>query len=442
MSLHFRACIVVAAFALHVCSSVVSNAATPDRPNILLILSDDQGMNDVGCYGSEIPTPNLDSLAAEGLRMTQCYAASSICTPSRFGLLTGQFAHRSSDRLTGALMFLEPGDASRGIRAGEKTYVEMLRRNGYATHLVGKWHLGHGENQFWPTEHGFDTFFGHTGGCVDFFTCRYGNKPDWYRGHELVETTEYATDVIASEAVQVIKNSSESQPWYLHLAFNAPHFGKGYDKAKDAPVNLMQPKPSDLEKVDFIDDPLRRSFAAKVVGMDQSIGMVLAALKEAKQESNTLVIFMTDHGGAPEYGGSNTPFRGGKATLYEGGIRVPCIVRWPGVAQPGQVSNEIVTMLDWFPTFLEILNDESDEKLDGQSVIAQLGSKDDASKHVHRPVVWVTGAHDALGRKSWKAVRSGKWKLVESPSRDPELFDVVHDPNEQLNLVDEEPAEV
>ena len=167
---------------------LLSPTQAADPPNIVMIFSDDQGYHDVGCYGSEIATPNIDRLAAEGMRFTQFYAASSICTPSRYGLLTGQFSHRSKDGLLSALMFLADADGHRGIRPGELTYASGLQQAGYHTALVGKWHLGHGEEQFWPTRHGFDTFFGHTGGCVDFFTLGYGNRPDWYRGRQLVET--------------------------------------------------------------------------------------------------------------------------------------------------------------------------------------------------------------------------------------------------------------
>lgn len=148
-----------------------------DRPNIVMIFTDDQGWNDVGCYGSEIPTPHIDSLARDGLKLTQFYAASSICTPSRFGLLTGRYPTHSLDHLVGALMFLDPRDAQRGLRAGETTYASLLQQAGYTTALIGKWHLGHGEGQFWPTHHGFDSFFGHTAGCVDFLVCITGLSP-------------------------------------------------------------------------------------------------------------------------------------------------------------------------------------------------------------------------------------------------------------------------
>ncbi|MFH5805016.1 sulfatase [Alienimonas sp. DA493] len=417
------------------------------RPNVLLIVSDDQGVNDVGCYGSEIPTPALDALAAEGLKFEQFYAASSICTPSRFGLLTGRFAHRSADALTGALMFLDPADAQRGLRADETTFVSLLKKNGYRTHLVGKWHLGHGTigeggGKFWPTEHGFDTFFGHTGGCVDFFTCRYGNVPDWYRGEELVPTDAYATDVITDEAVALIRGGKrdESEPWFLEVAYNAPHYGKGWDEPANRTRNVMQPKPADLEKVtrlgSRIENPLRRAFAAKVVGMDAGIARLLDALEESGQAEDTLVIFMSDHGGDPDYGGSNAPLRGEKATLYEGGVRVPCLVRWPGVVQPGATTDAVATALDWFPTFADLgLLEDAPTNLDGQS-IAPLLRGEPLPKHV--PIVWATGSHAELDRAAWVAVRDGDWKWVRHKG-DEALFDLAADPRETTNRLADRP---
>ena len=435
--------------------------AVPDepRPNVLLIFSDDQGINDVGCYGGEIPTPALDSLAAQGLKFEQFYAASSICTPSRFGLLTGRFAHRSVDGLTGALMFLDPADADRGIRPGETTFVSLLKQAGYRTHLVGKWHLGHGAHgradpRFWPTEHGFDTFFGHTGGCVDFFTCRYGDVPDWFRGDELIPTDAYATDVITDEAAALLRRSGAggdedgdgSEPWFLQVSYNAPHFGKGWDAEERTATNVMQPKPADLARVDSLEssdpavpDPLRRAFAAKVIGMDAGIGRLLATLEETGQAENTLVIFMSDHGGDPDYGGSNLPLRGEKATLYEGGVRVPCLARWPGVIEPGATTGAVASALDWFPTFADLGLIEPPAEvaagLDGQSLAPLLrgGPMPD-----HKPIVWATGSHAELNRASWVAVRAGDWKWVRHKGAE-ELFDLAADPAETTNLAAERP---
>lgn len=407
---------------------------TANRPNIVMIFSDDQGMNDVGCYGSEIETPALDQLASEGIRLTQFYAASSICTPSRFGLLTGRYPHRSQDHLLSALMFLSEDDKVRGIRAGETTYASRLQQLGYRTALVGKWHLGHGDQMFWPTQHGFDSFFGHTGGCVDFFTLNYGNRADWYRGSELVTAEGYATDVITEEAISVLESSRDSgQPLYLHVAYNAPHFGKGWNQDKASTQNLMQPKPDDLKLVSHIEDPLRRSFAAKVVGMDASIGKLMAALNKLEMQENTIVIFMTDHGGDYEYGGSNLPFRGEKATLFEGGLRVPCIVRWPGHVMPNSVSDRVSCAIDWYPTFAEVLGIDVPAGLDGVSILSVLKGQ---SKTRSRTLKWMTGKHAMLDRKPWRAVRDGQWKWVQEPGKTPMLFDMLADPHEKNDLAE------
>ncbi|MBV11521.1 sulfatase-like hydrolase/transferase [Rubinisphaera sp.] len=409
-----------------------------NQPNIVMIFTDDQGYHDVGCYGSEISTPNIDRLATEGLKLTEFYAASSICTPSRFGLLTGQFAHRSQDHLLGALMFLSEKDAERGIHSHELTYVSRLADAGYQTALVGKWHLGHGTKDFWPTKHGFDSFFGHTGGCVDFFTLNYGIKPDWYRGEELVEVEGYATDVITDEAVRVLHGQADSKkPLYLHIAYNAPHFGKGYDHKENTTVNVMQPKPEDLQKVTEIEDPLRRSFAAKVVGLDEGIGRILQTLDDLKMTENTLIIFMTDHGGDPDYGGSNLPLRGGKATLYEGGLKVPCLIRWPGKIEPGSVSDDVTCAVDFYPTLLEIAgSDLGKQQLDGISLVPVLKGN---SLPTRPPLVFVTGSHQELKRKSWKAVRDGKWKWIQPPGKEGQLYNLESDPNEEHNIADKHP---
>jgi len=405
-------------------------------PNIVVIFTDDQGVNDVGCYGSEIATPHIDGLAQDGMRFTQFYAASSICTPSRYGLLTGRYPHRSQDQLLGALMFLADEDLSRGIQPGEETYVSRLANAGYRTALVGKWHLGHGKRKFWPTRHGFDSFFGHTGGCVDFFTLNYGNRPDWYRGESLVETDGYATDVITDEAIRLLReSSSDDKPLYLHISYNAPHFGKGWNETAGETENVMQPKPNDLKLVSGIEDPLRRAFAAKVVGMDKSIGELLAAIDELKMREDTIVVFMTDHGGAPDYGGSNEPLRGGKATLFEGGIRVPCIVRWPGVIDAATVCDDVTSASEWSAIYGDIVGYDP-APTDGISMLPSLrGEEVDQS----RTIVWKTGAHELLGRDSWFAVRQGDWKLVDPPDAEPMLFELKTDPNETRDVSGEHP---
>jgi arylsulfatase A-like enzyme len=342
-------------------------------------------------------------------------------------------------------MFLDEADAERGIQDGETTYVSRLKALGYQTALVGKWHLGHGRPQFWPTRHGFDSFFGHTGGCVDFFTLQYGNRPDWYRGNELVPTQGYATDVITDEAIAIVKSARDSnKPFYLHVSYNAPHFGKGWNEKDGATENVMQPKPDDLERVRSIEDPLRRAFAAKVVGMDDSIGRLLEVLADLEMDDTTLVIFMTDHGGDPVYGGSNQPLRGGKATLFEGGIRVPCIVRWPGKVAAGSVSDAVACSIDWFDTLIEIATGKTTpESLgvgpsrDGRSILPELLGQSSGGP---RTLVWRTGAHQLLDRRSWRAVRQGNWKWVQPPGEEGMLFDLSNDPCETNDLATDRPA--
>jgi len=215
-------------FCLFVTGSLAARAYG-ERPNIVLIFTDDQGIHDVGSYGSEIPTPHTDSLARDGLKFLSWYSASSICTPSRFGLLTGTNPCRSQDRLLGALMFLGEADRTRGIRAGETTLATVLQGAGYRTALIGKWHLGHGGPDFLPTRHGFDSFFGHTGGCVDFFTMRYGNQPDWYRDEALVDVSGYATDVLTDETVRFLGKQTGGPSVFLVLVLQRPALWQGVE---------------------------------------------------------------------------------------------------------------------------------------------------------------------------------------------------------------------
>ena len=426
-----------APFLLAVILGLAIPLTAADRPNILLIFTDDQGWNDVGCYGSEIPTPNIDRIAEEGVRFTQFYSASSICTPSRFGLLTGQNPVRSQDQLLGALMFMADEDKTRGIRPHETTIAEVLRdQAGYDTALIGKWHLGHGDANLLPISHGFDTFIGHTGGCIDFFTMTYGIIPDWYHGSQHVSENGYATELITEEAIEYLTERGEDEkPFFLFLAYNAPHFGKGYSPSDKKPVNLMQPQAAELKRVEFIEDKIRREFAAMTVSLDDGVGKVLEALESNQLERDTLVLFLTDHGGDPTYGGSNTPLRGQKATLFEGGIKVPCLMRWPGKIKPGSESDEVLWALDLFPTFCEVAGVEATEieNIDGSSLLPVITGESESAKK-DRTLLWETGTHAELGRKGWRALRSGDLKYLQTPDEGEFLFDLGADPLEQTDL--------
>lgn len=428
---------VIALLALAAATSLHS----AEKPNIVLIFTDDQGVNDIGCYGSEIPTPNIDRIAKEGVKFTNWYSASAICTPSRFGLLTGQNPSRSKHGLLSALMFMAEEHAKTGIQPGEITVAERLGNVGYSTALIGKWHLGHGDKSLLPTSHGFDRFIGHTGGCIDFFTMTYGILPDWYHQEEHVGENGYATDLITEEAVSYLQEHRDAEePFFLYLAYNAPHFGKGWSPKDQLPVNIMQAKAADLKRVDFIEDKIRREFAAMVTSLDDGVGTVLKALKDNQLEEDTLVIFLTDHGGTPVYGGSNTPLRGDKATLFEGGIKVPCMMRWPGKIPAGTINDSLAWSIDLFPTFCSLAGDDlENHPVDGEDLSPILWEDE---KWDDRTFFWELGAHEELERNPWSAVRSGPWKYVETPDEGEFLFDLSADPNETKSLADQNPEKM
>ncbi len=410
--------------------STVSNAQKP--PNIIVIFTDDQGYKDVGCYGSEFPTPNIDRLASEGMKFSNFYSASAICTPSRFGFLTGKNPSRSQDRLLSALMFEDNSHSKLGIHESEVTLPQVLKEAGYQTALLGKWHLGHGDPSFSPLHHGFDYFYGHTAGCVDYFTMDYGNTPDWYRNGAPIDETGYATDLISDETISYLKRRDDKKPFFLFLAYNAPHFGKGWDDGHDQSVNVIQPHPRDLERVKNIADPSRRKYAAMVLALDDGIGKVLDYLDQSGIAENTIVIFMSDHGGDPNYGGSNVPLREGKATLFDGGIKVPCIIRWPGKVKPKTENSTLSWALDWFPTLASIAGaNTKDILLDGKSIVDLLKG---ASSPEEREMYWELGSHAELERGHWVAYRKGKWKYVNSPQDGEWLFNLELDPWEKNNL--------
>ncbi len=416
-------------------------SAESSRPNIVLIFTDDQGVGDVGCYGSEIPTPAIDRIAAEGLKMTNWYAASSICTPSRYGLLTGRNPSRSVDSLLGALMFMAPSDKTRGIQPQESTFVSSLSDAGYQTALIGKWHLGHGSEKFLPVNHGFQLFKGHTGGCIDYFTMTYGIIPDWYENTQLASKVGYATELITDEAVAYLQSNAKSEsPFFLYLAYNAPHFGKGWSPADQATVNLMQPQASDLKRTGDIDDKIRREFAAMVVSLDDGVGKVMDTLETTGLKNDTLVIFLTDHGGDPVYGGNNEPLRGTKATLFDGGIKVPCLLRWPGRIQAGRVSDAVTSSLDLSPTLCRVAGATNPTgPQDGIDLTEHL--LNDATLPP-RTLFWETGTHQELGRGNWTAVRSGDWKYVQEPSGAEYIFELSIDPNEHHDLSQQNPNQL
>lgn len=309
----------------------------PARPNLIVIVADDLGFADVGWQARDdgaVRTPNLDRLARESLRFSN-YVTAPMCSPARAGLLTGRNPLRM-----GLSRNVRRADTF-GLPAGERTLTEDLRAAGYATRLVGKWHLGHADPSLRPLGRGFEHHYGFLGGWIDYSTHRRGEQLDWQRdGADLVEPG-YATHLLAEEAVRALVGRDRARPFFLLLAFGAPH----------APIHLPPGRdPGEIPEP----DPKRRHYLLMVSELDRAVGRVLDALRAEGLERDTLVFFASDNGGDPTYGASNAPHRGGKYEVWEGGIRAPALLRWPAALAPGDWPH-FTTFLDVAPTLASAL---------------------------------------------------------------------------------------
>ena len=384
------------------------------RPNILLICADDLGWNDVGLYGGDIATPFIDSIGQNGIRFTRFYVTAPVCTPSRFGLLTGRYHYRAPQPFWGALM---PGQHDEvKLPEDEKTIADELKKNGYSTALVGKWHLGHGDSGYGPNSHGFDFFYGFKPGCIDFNTHTYKTEPALYRNDEQIEEEGWATDLFTDEALQFIEKQ-QLNPFFLFLSYNAPHYGKC------AEGNLLQSPPGYPDLPEKSKDD-RDVYSAMVKNMDDNIGRVLHKLAELQLTKDTIILFLSDNGGSYAYGGNNMPLLGEKGTLWEGGIRVPCCLQWPGQIESGQVRDEPLSALDLFPTLLQFVAvSQPAHAVDGADV-SEVLLKDAPLKSRYLYFLY----------KKQKVVINGDWKYVRDVTGKEYLFNLAEDPSEQKNV--------
>ena len=370
-------------------------------PNVLLIYTDDQGTVDAGCYGAkDLITPNIDALAAKGVKFTQFYSAAPVCSPSRAALMTGRYPQRA-----GLANNASSSHGGRGMPTEQVTMAEMLKSAGYATGHVGKWHLGYVEEQM-PNGQGFDYSFGHMGGCIDnyshFFYWQGPNRHDlWRQGKEVWHDGEFFPDLMVNEAAAFIEKHAD-QPWFLYWPINTPHYPlQGTSAWREKYRNLPSP---------------RREYAAFVSTTDEAIGRLLSKLEELKALDNTIVIYQSDHGHSTEErtfggGGSAGPYRGAKFSLFEGGIRVPAIIRWPAKLPAGESRSQLCTACDWFPTVAKLCDVPLPKrKIDGHDITSVIQSAKADSPHAifH----WQSG-RGASGPQ-W-AVREGDWKLIGNP---------------------------
>ena len=308
----------------------------------------------------------------------------------------------------------------------EITIAEALRQSGYNTALIGKWHLGHGEPQFSPLKHGFEYFYGVNGGCVDYFTLRYGNSSDWVRDGKPLEERGYATDLLSDDAVRFLKKQQASQPFFSLFGLQRAALRQRLGQETKQFTNILQAKPEDKERASGISNPTRREYAAMVMAMDQGIGRVLDTLRTQQLEENTVVVFTSDNGGDPNYGGDNKPFRGAKNEAFEGGIRVPCLIRWPRKIQPGIRTKQPACAIDFFPTFCSLAKVPTNQlDLDGIDLAPVMLE----GKQTQRDFCWTLTKATAFRRGPWKYVRTGKSEM---------LFNLNADPYEHTDLAEAE----
>ena len=396
------------------------NAATP--PNVLVIVADDLGYADVGFNGcKDIATPNLDALAKRGLRCLNGYVTHPFCSPTRAALLTGRyqqrFGHENNPKW-------DPADTVAGLPVKETTLPQVLKSAGYKTGAVGKWHLG-AHPQFHPNRRGFDDYFGALGGGHIYLPDAKGG-PEYQipldRNGQPEPLTEYLTDVFAREAAAFVKRSQAS-PWFLYLAFNAPH-------------TPLQNPPRIEERVKHINDDLRRGYAGLVTGLDDGVGTVMQALKDSGQDEQTLVFFFSDNGGPIAVThAQNTPLRGAKGDVWEGGTRVPFLISWPAKLAKGEDYEPAVSSLDVFATAVALTGAQvpTGHQPEGVNLIPFLTGEKAGAPHEH--LFWRT----TRGKGIW-AVRDARWKLAQSDDgKGPVLYDLNNDIGETTDLAAQHP---
>ena len=390
------------------------------RPNVVFILADDLGWGDLSCYGRpDYRTPNLDLLASQGMKFTDAYSASAVCTPTRCGFITGRYPARLKIGL------IEPLPATNhqvGLDPQIPTIASLLKASGYQTALIGKWHLGF-RPEWGPNAHGFDEFFGVLAGAADYHLHKNGlGEPDLYENLTPVERNGYLTDLLTTRAVEYIKRR-RAAPFYLSLHYTAPHWPWQDRKGGERLVFTNKTN----EPATMAAGGSLKLYAEMMRSLDDGVGQVLRALKAAGIERNTLVIFTSDNGG--ERFSYDWPFSGGKGELLEGGIRVPAIVRWPGVVPAKSVTNQMAISMDWTATILAVAQTTpaKDYPLDGTNLLPIL--KQESPVH-DRTFFWRIYDQDAVRKGNWKYLRYGT---------DRRLFDLSFDNHEQADFSRKQP---
>jgi arylsulfatase A-like enzyme len=382
------------------------------RPNVIFILADDLGYADLGCYGGRMRcSPVIDRLATEGTLFTSAYANSSVCSPSRLAIATGRYQHR----LPGG--FDEPlttAAATKGLPPRHPTTASLLRDAGYATALIGKWHMGLPPT-FGPLKSGYDVFFGHLGGAVDYFKHGFRGHHDLWDGEREVHAKGYLTDLFTERAVEFVRTQGAKRPFFLSLHYNAPHWP--WETRED------EAEASRITDIAHLDGGSVKTYATMIHHMDEGIGRVLEAVDRAGARENTIIVFTSDNGG--ERFSDTYPLVGKKMDLLEGGIRVPCVLRWPAHVPAGKRTSRLAMGMDWLPTFLAAagVSPHPDYPPDGIDLFGPESS---------RTLYW------RMLYRNQKAVRSGAWKYLSIEGAE-FLYDLSRDERERANMRYREP---
>ncbi len=425
---------------------LLSAACFAAQPNVVLIISDDQGYPDLGCIGRKsLITPNLDKLAAEGVRGTSFYVTWPACTPSRGSILTGRYPQRNGlyDMVRNDLVnfghqyspeeYAVSPEMTLGLDVREVTIGDMLKKVGYATGCVGKWDMGQAK-RYLPLQRGFDFFYGHGNNGIDYYTHERYGVPSLFRGNARTQEDKgtYVTEVFRREALRFVGEHAGKKPFFLYLAFNAPHgassFAEGTKEGERMRGEGVQApeKYTAMYRGKVKDEKLAR-YCGAVTCMDEAIGALMELVEKNEQKDNTIFLFLSDNGGSGN--GGNAPLRGSKSTMWEGGLRVPFIARWPGKLPAGKVTDEFLTSLELVPTLLAATDAKAPEgvKLDGFDMLPILRGE---AKSPRQAMFWQ--------RRGDKAARFENWKWLES-AKGNGLYDLSRDLGEKHDLTKEKP---
>lgn len=412
---------------LLITSEGIAQSDSPvQKPNILLIFTDDQGYHDVSYYGTkDIRTPHIDAIRNEGMRMDYFYANSPVCAPSRASLMSGRYP----DHVGVPGLIRSTPDNNWGYLDPRTVLMPaMLKTSGYHTAHIGKWNLGF-QSPNLPNEHGFDHFHGWLEDMMDdYWTHRRHGRNYMRLNEETIDPEGHATDLFSQWSVDYIKEREKSDdPFFLYLAYNAPHF-----PVQPPEEWLVKVKNRELNISDK-----RAALVAFIEHMDDGIGKVVKALKESGQYENTLIIFTGDNGGHLPDLANNGPLRDGKQSMYEGGLRVPTVISWPGKIKPGTVSEQVNLSMDIFPTLAEVAGVDVDHEVNGRSFLPTLMGQ--TMEEIERPLYFVRREGGTrYGGKAYHALRFGDWKLLQnSPYQPMELYNLKEDPREENNIIDQ-----